>query len=170
MTKSKVSFYLTVEIVEFLIQYAKEVYVNEEDIVEDIPDMDQVNKDKIASILELSNAQMYGQENYPDLFSKAAYIFYSIIKNHPLHNGNKRTAVIATTVFLSINYTQNDPQYSKGKEYRILSNRIDHLYFYKLALKTEKIEREEGVDYKDALTFLEKEFRNYYSSLDISPR
>lgn len=34
---------------------------------------------------------------------QAFILFYSLIKNHPFRNGNKRIAVIALLVFLSIN-------------------------------------------------------------------
>lgn len=37
---------------------------------------------------------------YPTLISKAAMLFYLLIKNHPFQNGNKRIAVTALLVFL----------------------------------------------------------------------
>ena len=37
---------------------------------------------------------------YPDLFAKAAALMESLIKNHPFVDGNKRTAITATGVFL----------------------------------------------------------------------
>ncbi|ODS31537.1 MAG: prophage maintenance system killer protein [Candidatus Scalindua rubra] len=37
---------------------------------------------------------------YPDLFSKAASLMHSIIKNHPFVDGNKRTAISAASIFL----------------------------------------------------------------------
>ena len=40
---------------------------------------------------------------YPGLKSKAAILFYLLIKNHPFQNGNKRIAVTTLFVFLSIN-------------------------------------------------------------------
>jgi death on curing protein len=43
---------------------------------------------------------------YPDLFSKAASLMHSIIKNHPFVDGNKRTAITASSIFLiRNNYT-----------------------------------------------------------------
>ena len=41
-----------------------------------------------------------GQDVYTDIFEKAAALFHSIINNHPFHNGNKRTALIAASVQL----------------------------------------------------------------------
>lgn len=37
---------------------------------------------------------------YPDIFSKAAALMHSIIKNHPFIDGNKRTAITAASLFL----------------------------------------------------------------------
>lgn len=43
---------------------------------------------------------------YHDLFSKAASLMNSIIKNHPFLDGNKRTAISAASIFLiRNNYT-----------------------------------------------------------------
>lgn len=40
---------------------------------------------------------------YPDLFSKAASLMHSIIKNHPFIDGNKRTAIASASIFLMRN-------------------------------------------------------------------
>lgn len=37
---------------------------------------------------------------YPNLVSKAAVLFYLMIKNHPFQNGNKRIAMTTLFVFL----------------------------------------------------------------------
>lgn len=44
-----------------------------------------------------------GRELYPTVTKKAAILYYSLIKNHPFENGNKRTATAALIVFLSLN-------------------------------------------------------------------
>lgn len=44
-----------------------------------------------------------GQDAYPDLHTKAAALMHSLIRNHPFTDGNKRTGVIATGVFLMLN-------------------------------------------------------------------
>jgi death on curing protein len=47
------------------------------------------------------------QDPYPDLFSKAAALLESLIRNHPFLNGNKRTAITAAGLFLLRNgYSQ----------------------------------------------------------------
>lgn len=40
---------------------------------------------------------------YPDLFSKAAALMHSIIKNHPFVAGNKRVAITAASIFIQRN-------------------------------------------------------------------
>jgi death-on-curing protein len=43
------------------------------------------------------------QPYYPDTCDKAAALMRSLMKNHPFMDGNKRTAVAATLVFLLVN-------------------------------------------------------------------
>jgi death on curing protein len=46
----------------------------------------------------------FDQEDlYPDLYSKAAALFESLIGNHPFVDGNKRTAITSAGLFLSLN-------------------------------------------------------------------
>jgi death-on-curing protein len=45
----------------------------------------------------------FGQDAYPTLVEKAAVLFHSLIANHPFHDGNKRTAVLAFEIFLVAN-------------------------------------------------------------------
>lgn len=52
-----------------------------------------------------------GQDLYPSIIDKAARLCYSLAKNHPFRDGNKRSAVHSMLVFLYINgielkYTQ----------------------------------------------------------------
>jgi len=46
---------------------------------------------------------MFGEELYPDLFSKAAILFYLLVKNHAFVDGNKRTTALALIEFLERN-------------------------------------------------------------------
>lgn len=45
----------------------------------------------------------FGEEAYPDIWAKAAALLQSIVKNHPLVDGNKRLGWLATAVFLELN-------------------------------------------------------------------
>lgn len=54
-----------------------------------------------------------GKELYPALLSKAAVMCRSIISNHPFVDGNKRTGIHVTLIFLEMNgielqYSQNE--------------------------------------------------------------
>lgn len=44
-----------------------------------------------------------GEDAYPDVWTKAAALLQSIVKSHPLVDGNKRLGWLATAVFLEIN-------------------------------------------------------------------
>lgn len=48
-------------------------------------------------------ASAFGEDAYPDLWTKAAALFQSLVKNHPLVDGNKRLGWLATAVFLELN-------------------------------------------------------------------
>ena len=54
-------------------------------------------------------ASVLGQDAYPDLFTKAAALLHSLARNHPLVDGNKRLAWLATYVFLAKNDVVLDP-------------------------------------------------------------
>jgi len=45
----------------------------------------------------------FGADAYEDIWTKAAALLQSIVKNHPLVDGNKRLGWLATAVFLDIN-------------------------------------------------------------------
>jgi len=46
---------------------------------------------------------VFGEDAYPDLWSKAAALLQSIVKNHPLVDGNERLGWLATATFLELN-------------------------------------------------------------------
>lgn len=54
-------------------------------------------------------ASVLGQDAYPDLLTKAAALLHSLARNHPLIDGNKRLAWLATFVFCAKNGVQLDP-------------------------------------------------------------
>ena len=63
---------------------------------------------RLEATLAVPRQTMFGEELYLDIFSKAAILFYLLIKNHPFVDGNKRTAFLALMRFLNINgYTLN---------------------------------------------------------------
>jgi death-on-curing protein len=54
-------------------------------------------------------ASVLGQDAYPDVFTKAAALLHSLVRNHPLVDGNKRLAWLATYVFCAKNGIELDP-------------------------------------------------------------
>ena len=46
---------------------------------------------------------MMGEDAYPDIWEKAASLLQSLVKSHPLTDGNKRLGWLATAVFLELN-------------------------------------------------------------------
>jgi death-on-curing protein len=46
---------------------------------------------------------VFGEDAYPDIWTKAAALLHSVVKNHPLIDGNKRLGWLSTAVFLELN-------------------------------------------------------------------
>ncbi len=57
----------------------------------------------LSSIPEAINQTFGGEELYPSIHIKAAYFWGKISKYHCFVDGNKRTALVTTIVFLKIN-------------------------------------------------------------------
>lgn len=58
----------------------------------------------LASAVHRPRARMFGVEAYgDDVFSAAGALLHAIAANHPLVDGNKRTAWLAAAVFLGLN-------------------------------------------------------------------
>ena len=47
--------------------------------------------------------EIFGTESYPTMAQKAAALLESIVRNHPLLDGNKRLGWTSATVFLAMN-------------------------------------------------------------------
>ena len=54
----------------------------------------------LASAVARPRAAFGGQELYSDLFAQAAALMQSLLLNHPLLDGNKRTGITAAALFL----------------------------------------------------------------------
>ena len=57
----------------------------------------------LDSALARPRSSAFGEDAYPSLELKAAALLDSLTNNHPLVDGNKRLAWLATTVFLDLN-------------------------------------------------------------------
>lgn len=57
----------------------------------------------LDSCLNQPQQQFSAEDLYPDLWTKAGAYAFFICQNHPFVDGNKRTAAIATNIFLALN-------------------------------------------------------------------
>ena len=58
----------------------------------------------LDSSLELPKQTFDGNELYSSIEEKAAVLYYTLNKNHPFKNGNKRIATASLLVFLHLNH------------------------------------------------------------------
>lgn len=57
----------------------------------------------LDAALARPRSSAFGEEAYPTVELKAAALLHSLVRNHPLVDGNKRLAWLATVVFLDLN-------------------------------------------------------------------
>ena len=57
----------------------------------------------LGSAAARPQASAFGDDAYPDVWTKAAALLHSVVKNHPLVDGNKRLGWLACAVFLDVN-------------------------------------------------------------------
>lgn len=57
----------------------------------------------LTSAVARPAATVFGQDAYPDLWTKAAALLHSLVRNHALIDGNKRAGWAAAWVYLEIN-------------------------------------------------------------------
>jgi death-on-curing family protein len=69
--------------------------------IEEVPNYndEHLGVEKLCGIFEQIQSDVF----YPTLLDKAAYLLIGINKGHFFSNGNKRLALVATTVFLTLN-------------------------------------------------------------------
>lgn len=70
---------------------------------EPIPDYSTRENSLLESALGAPRQTYNNKLLYPIFPKQAAILFYSLIKNHPFKNGNKRIAVMALLTFLGLN-------------------------------------------------------------------
>ena len=88
---------ITLQEVEYIaFKLAKEKFSFDEPI----PDFSTRFPNALESCLAVPFQRFSGKSLYPTLVSKAAMLFYLLIKNHPFLNGNKRIAMTTLFVFL----------------------------------------------------------------------
>ena len=67
---------------------------------EPIPEFSTRTPETLESCLNTPFQTFSKKHLYPGFISKASILFYLIIKNHPLQNGNKRLAITTLQLFL----------------------------------------------------------------------
>lgn len=78
-----------------------ELIIINEQIVGKRASLRDVDLLEAAAIRPQSSA--FGADAYPTLADKAAALFHSLARNHAFVDGNKRTATVATILFLELN-------------------------------------------------------------------
>jgi len=70
---------------------------------EPIPNFETRFPNKLEAILEIPQQGTKEGLLYPTITEQAAVLFYSLVKEHPFLNGNKRLAVVSLLTFLYLN-------------------------------------------------------------------
>ena len=68
----------------------------------------------LNSALVRPKTTVFGADAYPDFPIKVAALMHSVIKNHPLIDGNKRTSWILMSAFLQLNDFQHNMDTDTG--------------------------------------------------------
>jgi death on curing protein len=57
----------------------------------------------LGSAIARPQTTVFGDDAYPDIWTKAAALLHSVVNNHPLVDGNKRLGWLCAATFLEIN-------------------------------------------------------------------
>ena len=82
-----------------------------------MPPSNLLHPENLDYVVEIVNAEMFGEPLYPLITDKAAIYFYNIICNHIFSDGNKRTGLVAAMIFLNKNGYQIDEKYDESIVY-----------------------------------------------------
>jgi len=59
--------------------------------------------EKLETALAVPQQSMFGEDLYPDIYTKAAALFDALVNGHCFSDGNKRTALLTMIEFLARN-------------------------------------------------------------------
>ena len=76
----------------------------------------------LGSACARPHTAMGGTEKYNSLETKAAALFHSLVKNHPFHNGNKRTALVTLVTCLAENDRRFKPDMTDDGMYQMVTS------------------------------------------------
>ncbi|MEA5458879.1 type II toxin-antitoxin system death-on-curing family toxin [Arcicella sp. LKC2W] len=68
-----------------------------------MPPHNFLHEENLDYLIEAVQAEMFGVPLYPTISDKAAIYCYNIICNHIFTDGNKRTGLAASLIFLNLN-------------------------------------------------------------------
>lgn len=71
----------------------------------------------LDAALHRPQATVFGEEAYPSLHKKAAGLLESIVRNHPLLDGNKRLGLLAVALFYRYNHHELRVPTDDGEEF-----------------------------------------------------
>lgn len=98
------------------------------------------DRGSLEAALAAPKQTMLKKELYPNIWSKAAILILSLIKNHPFVDGNKRIGLYTMLRLLEIN----------GYELSGISN--DELYSFTINIATSKFEKDDIVNWPKSHT------------------
>lgn len=86
-------------------------YLSLEDLIHLVDDL-KVGPIRDLGLLDSAahrpSTALFGQDAYPDLDVKAAVLLESVVRHHPLVDGNKRLGWLAVVVFYGLNDVELD--------------------------------------------------------------
>lgn len=68
-----------------------------------MPPNNLLKEQPLDYVIEVVEAEMFGEPLYPEIHDKAAVYLFNIISNHIFTDGNKRTGLEAAIAFLKLN-------------------------------------------------------------------
>src|SRR2546425_12306179 len=78
-----------------------------------------ISEGMIEGCIEFARTEVYKYSPFPTLSKRAAAMIYAFVTFHPFVDGNKRTALMATSYFLYINgyslqLTEDSPEFTRN--------------------------------------------------------
>lgn len=77
-----------------------------------IPPNNFLHAEKLDFLIEAVQSELFGQSMYPTVAHKAALYCYNLICNHIFTDGNKRTGLASSLIFLNLNGYDLAPEIS----------------------------------------------------------
>lgn len=84
------------------------------------------DESRLQSVVQAPQQEIFGAEQYPSISEKAAVYLRNIISDHPFSDGNKRTAVAVTGIFLIRNGTRLTASPQELEDFAV-QTAIEHL-------------------------------------------